>query len=305
MPTVAPDISLAAAYGKKFAKGIILSVWKALAEQGITIYPTIKGPTKFGKMTAQKGLKPYTGTFSATGDVKFTDRELTPALATYEMFIEPLKYYNTWMADMISASASKKQIPFENAMWQEVVSEIVTEFIDSFIYLGDTTYAGADNARKIANGLQLAVIDIAPSEVATGAIALATVIDQIEEVYMSIPSTKRKFLMNVYVSQTTKDLYDQKYRALYHDKPTYNEFGQAKLDIGNGKALLKPVDWLVGDEIIVAPPNNLVIGTDAESDMSTIKMIEDVYGYKAAITFSAGAQIPDKDFLFINDQVIP
>jgi hypothetical protein len=304
MTQIAPNVSAAAAYGTKFAKGIILKFWKSLADQGITVYPNIKGPTKFGKMSAGKGLKPYTGTFDPTGTVTFTDRQLTPALATYEMTIQVLKYFNTWMADQINASITKKKIPFENAMWQQVVAEIADELITSLVYLGDITYVGSDEARKITDGFQLIIADINPTPTTTGAITASDVIDQLESVYQDIPSTKRRHPMNLYCSLVVADLYNKKYRELYHDKPTYNEFGQSALDMSGGRCKITPVDWLTGDEIIIAPKENMVLGTDSESDMSAIKTIETIYGFDAACTFSVGFQIPDPEMLFINDIVL-
>lgn len=298
-----PIVGSAAAYGSKMAKGIITQMFRSLADQHVTIYTGIKGPTKFAKMSASKGLKPYTGTYSANAQVTFTDRELTPHLAAYEMEIKPLDYYNTWMAENIRANATAKDIPFEQIMWDMIIREIHDELSLSTIGTGDISDAGTDAAVKVTDGFLKIITAMSLTPVITGAIVLDDVIDQLEAVYTSIPSSKRKFPMNVYVSQATADLYNKKYRSLYHDKPTYNEFNQSALDVGNGKALITPVDWLSGSQVIIAPEKNMVLGTDSLSDINEIKMVETVYGYNTAIVFPIGLQIPDPEFIFVNDRI--
>lgn len=297
-----PDVSAAAAYGTKFAKGIILKIWSALKDQGITVYPSIKGPTKFGKLSAGKGLKPYTGNFDATGGIALTDRELVPTLAAYEFSLDPKKYFDTYAADMIGAAADDKQIPFANYMWQEIAAEVEDELVNSVVGFGDT--ASMDDAKKITNGLIKIINSIGLSPVITGPITDADVIEQMQAVYRSIPAKFRKYMMNMYVSQNTADLYNLKYRDLYHAMPTYNEFSQTDLPLGSGKCKITPVEWL-GDSnaIIVTPQKNLVLGTDSLSDMNRIKLVEKVYGYDCAINFSVGFQVPDTEVVFINDEL--
>lgn len=297
----APNVASAAAFGKKFVKEILGKVWSDLTKAGITVYPNIKGPTNFGKLSAGAGLKAYTGTYSATGDVTFTQRELTPKLATYEIDIEPKKYYNTWMAEMIRANSTAMDIPFENFMWDEIRKEIVHELINKVVGIGDTT--AVDVATKIADGFIKIINAIGLSEVATGAITAADVIDQIEEVYESVPARFRQYEMNAYCSWGTNDKYNKKYRELYHGKASYNEFGQTTLDIGGGKCKLMPVEWLTGDQIIITPQKNLVMGTDNLGDMNTIKMVEQVHVYNCAVTFSMGFQLADAEPIWINDQL--
>lgn len=300
-----PNVTNAAAYGKKMAQGIITQMFRSLADQGITIYTGIKGPTKFAKMSAGKGLKPYTGTFSANAEVTFTDRELTPSLAAYEMKINPLDYYNTWMADSIRANATAKDIPFEQIMWDMVIQEIHNELSLDTIGNGDKANAGPNAAIKVTDGFIKLINGMAGlTPVTTGVITANDVIDQIEAVYQSIASYKRNVPMNIYISHSTSDKYNKRYRSLYHDKPLYNSFNQASLDLGNGRALLTPVDWIGDNQIIIAPAKNMVLGTDSLSDINQIKMVETVYGYDTAIVFPIGLQIPDTEFIFFNDQVI-
>ncbi|HQW95340.1 MAG TPA: hypothetical protein PKX86_09625 [Bacteroidia bacterium] len=297
-----PNLSAAAAYGTKFAKGILLKVFSGLAEQGITVYTGIKGPTKFGKMAAGVGLKAYNGTFTAPGGVVFTDRQLTPALATYETQIQPLLYYNKWMADQIRANATAKDIPFENYMWQQITQEIQHELVNSVLGIGDTTDVSSNLAIRITDGFNKIIDAIGLTPVATGAITAANVITQLESVYESIPARYRKHKMNMYMSYSVADMYNKKYRELFHDKPTYNAFGQQTLDIGNGNCIIKPVEWITDGKIIVAPQENMVLGTDSMSDMNTIEMVKTVYGFDTAIVFSIGLQVPDPEFIWINDQ---
>lgn len=298
-----PDMAAAAAYGKKFAPGILGKVWTALKDAGIRVYPNIKGPTSFGKLSAGAGLKAYTGTFTPNAQIAFTDRELSPKLANYELEIEPMKYYNKWMADKLSANATSMDIPFAQFMWMEIVKEIESEIVNSIIGIGDTAYVGADAARKIADGFVKIINALGLTEEATGAITLTDVIDQLEAVYENVPSRFRKFEMNAYVSHGTADKYNKRYRTLYNASALYDAFGRTTLDIGNKKCSLFPVDWLTGDQIIITPQDNLVLGTDTLSDMQKIKMVERVHTYECAILFSIGLQVPDPEPIWVNDQL--
>lgn len=299
----APNVAAAAAYGKKFIKGILGKIWSDLSDAGITVYPNIKGPTNFGKLSAGAGLKRYSGTYSANGDVVYSQRELTTKLATYEMDIQPLKYFDTWMADMIRANSTSKDIPFENFMWQEIAKEIKHEIINSIIGIGDTTDTSGNLAIRICDGFIKIIDAIGLTPTATGAIDADDVIDQVEEVYESVPSRFRKYNMNAYVSWGTNDKYNKRYRTLYNGSALYDSFGRTKLDIGGGKCSLMPVEWLTGDEIIITPQANLVMGTDNLSDSQNVEMIKQVYGYQTAITFHMGLQVADAEPIWINDQV--
>lgn len=71
----------------------------------------------------------------------------------------------------------------------------------------------------------------------------------------------------------------------------------------NGKCAIKPVSWLSGsDRLICTPNNNLVLGTDALSDLNGIQNIIKHYTVESSMSFVIGAQIRDLDALTINDQ---
>jgi hypothetical protein len=298
-----PNVAAAAAYGTKFAKGIIAKVFSDLMESGIQVYPGIKGPTKFGKLSAGKGLKAYDGNFTGDGSVVFTDRELNPKLAAYEMIIEPAKYYQTWMADQFDASATSKKIPFENYVWEQIKKEVADEIINSVLHLGDTAYVGSDNARKICDGFKKIIPTLGLTPVTTGVIALSTAIDQFEAVADSVPVKFRKQKMFMYCSHNAASLYNKRYRALYNGSTLYNEFGRVAMDV-NRNIEIMPVEWLGNSNLLICTPKqNLVMGTDLESDMNTIKTVDKMWTIEAGIRFSIGLQIPDAEAIFINDQI--
>jgi hypothetical protein len=71
----------------------------------------------------------------------------------------------------------------------------------------------------------------------------------------------------------------------------------------NRKAIVKPVSWLSGSgRLICTPANNLLLGTDALSDLNGIQNIAKHYTLESSLSFVIGGQVRDLDALTINDQ---
>lgn len=300
-----PNVAAMAAFGSNFAPGLITQIFTSWDKLGITIVPNCKGPTKFAKLSAGAGVQPYDPTFTGDGSFAFTDREVNPKLAKYELTIEYAKFYSTWLAYKFNAAAGSTILPFENFVWDSIVKKIKMELINGTVYKGDTADVTANKAIRICDGFKKIIPTLGLTPVATGAIVKATSIDQFDSMWDALLEEQKDAMeWNLYCAPSRKAMYNKRFRELYKIAPTYNDFGQTELESSEGKCKITPVSWLANSNmLILAPKENLILATDLESDMNTIHTIPDIWTTRAAIRFSIGLQIIDTEKIIINDQI--
>lgn len=303
-----PILSNLSAYSGKYAAGLIGQVFRSLENAEISIRENVKGPTKYAKLSVGRGLKPYTGNFVPSNILDYSDRELTPKMAQFDINIDPRKYRDSFMTETIDKNSKYYGIPEENYVWMKVLEELADEIVQYIIYKGDT--ASLDNASKIVDGFEkliLALIAGGKAPITTGAISNANAVSKFESFYkqaMAPNDSWRKFAMNLYCSHAVKDAYVENYRSTFSQDPAIYSDGEKPmmLKLSNGKVKITPVDWLSGSQrLILSPKENMAMGTDKMSDMNTINTVQDVYSLKAGISFTLGFQILDKDAIWYND----
>ena len=306
-----PIVSGLSAYGGKMRNEIIGQVFRKLEDQGVTIVTDVKGETKFPKLNIAKGLKPYTGTHSPADVMTLTDRALSPKLAQFDFLIEPLKLHSKWFGDQQAKNAVDAKLPFEAFAMQSVVDQIVDELIASTLGFGDTANVGSDNAIKVCDGFLKRVKQLiagGKAAITTGAMTSSNAVEKLELLYTSAMATNSQWYnkpVTQYVSHATFLEYITDYRTKFENDPMNwsDNRGNIFLKISSGKCMVKPVDWLgTNNRIIMAPVNNMLVGTDAVSDLNKVKIVEDVYTQKCGVTFVIDTQIIDKDAVWYNEQ---
>lgn len=306
-----PIVSNLSAYAGKKRNEIIGQVFREMESVGVTVLTGIKGEQKFPKLSVAKGLKPYTGTYSPADVLDLTDRAISPKLAQFDLLIEPLKLHNTWYTEEQKKNAVEAKLPFEAFAMQSLVKRIADELIASTIGLGDTTFVGSDNARKVCDGFLKRIVQIIAAgntTIATGAIDDTNAVEKLEGMYVSAMGTNsawRSKDIRTYVSWATFQDYITNYRAEFTQDPANWSDGGRKIFLKNsyGKCEIYPADWMgTSARVIMAPVSNMIIGTDALSDMNNIKMVEDVYTTKVGVTLAIDTQIVDREAVWFNDQ---
>lgn len=143
--------------------------------------------------------------------------------------------------------------------------------------------------------------DITP--VSTGALTSSNAYDQVIKVWRALPEPVKNGKGGVvYTSQDTYEKVVDQYESAV-SKNFEHTNGVAVLPKTDGKAIIKPVNWLSGSSKIIASAHgNLWMGTDQSSDMNTIKVMEQMYTLDAGISFMIGFQIADLDVIRVNDQ---
>ena len=306
-----PILSNLSTYGGTYWPALLSQIFVNLMDQEITILEDIKGLTKFVKLSVGGGLKPYTGTFSPTDKLNYTDRALNPQLFQYDLLIDPRKYKSNYQATMVGASAQERTIPFENFVWMKVIEELSAEIVQYGLGSGIQGGSNSNAAANIFNGFLTtvaALITGGQAAITTGSITSSNSVAKLEAFYTAAMATNEAWYgkkLNLYVSRAQYNNYIVNYRANFQYDPAIFSNGKSDifLKINPGMVKLTPVNWLSGsNRIILAPKENLVLGTDKLSDMSAINIIPDVYSLKCGISATIDCNIIDTGAVWYNDQ---
>jgi len=295
----------------KHSKMLLGQLYQRLETSDITIDTDASADKLYPKLSVSGGIVAYTGTFSATDDLTFSDKKLSPKLAKRELQIEPKKFFNTYLqyiAGLTRNGALDTQIPFEAFIMQKVMEQMAQQVNNKIIGLGDT--ASADATKAITDGfLKLLAGLITATEVtpvATGAWTSANAVTKAETLWKGIPDTWKGINTILYVSRTQYQNILESYRALYPtDAAAFRMANQENLfiPISGGMCTIKPQAWMgTSNRAIITVPENLIVGGNPESDMAGVKVIEDVWVKKLGVAFSIGMLIPDSEAIFCNDQ---
>jgi len=147
-----PDLSAISNYAHQFQRSLITTMINGLdIASDIMVIPNIKSSMKLPKLFVGNGFRPYSGsTEFQSGDVVYTDRELKVAAGKREILIDPEDYRHKYLSAMLTpgSGANKKEIPFAQFLWMEVVKNMQREMNDETAYFGfDKTdavaYSGA------------------------------------------------------------------------------------------------------------------------------------------------------------------
>jgi len=113
----------------------------------IMVQPNVKNKIPMPKLKVGNGFRPYSGSqeFKVKG-LTYTDRFLEVKVGKRELQIDPEDYMGTYLAWLNSpgSSAAKKDIPFAQFMWEQVILNMQREMNDETAYHGFDSSATAD-----------------------------------------------------------------------------------------------------------------------------------------------------------------
>lgn len=135
----------------------------------------------------------------------------------------------------------------------------------------------------------------------TGIITAADAEAQFRAVWAKLPEWIRRNGGKLYCSFTAFELFLQSIREF--TKFTEADTNTVYLPLTNRKCEIVPATWITNSNMIVATAkDNLLAGTDLESDYRDIKAIEHMYHLDFGITGVLGFGVQDFDSLATNDQ---
>jgi hypothetical protein len=303
----APNISALSAYAGQYEKQLFSTLVNGMdVANDITVYPGVKNTIKLTKLTAGGGARPYSATHQPnTSALAYTGRDLEVKIGKLDLLVEPLKYNQTWMSEMMRPGTNPDDLPFAQYVWEQVFKELAAEINNSTAYLGSYNGAGT-NAAAIATGLgtliaaEITATNLTP--IATGAVSSTNAVAKFEEMMKAMPVAYRSNGFNIYCSYTNFDRYQEDYRERYKKYVEMND-GQYFMDATARKVRIIPCSWMgTSSRLIATPKENLLMGTDLLSDMNQINMVPDVWTIKTGIGFKVGFQIRDLAAIRVNDQ---
>jgi hypothetical protein len=305
-----PILTNLSTYGGKWQKALIAQIFLQLADAGINVLEDIKGPTNFWKMKVGKGLKPYTGIWSAEDKLNLSDRKLNPEMFQYDIYIDPKKFHQTFAGDTQNKNSKYFGFLEEQYIWAKYTEEVAHEIIESTIWKGVKGGSSSDKAKNICNGFEVRVLEMIAAgkpSINTGVWTASNAVEKAIQMYRDAIATYpafRRLKWMMYCSFANKDNYVDRYSTLYpYDPSNWDETGKPIIvKKTDSKVTLKPVEWLAGsNRIILAPMEIMAMGTDKLSDINVINMVMDVYGIKAGITGVIDLQILDDEACFFNE----
>jgi hypothetical protein len=140
--------------------------------------------------------------------------------------------------------------------------------------------------------------------VSTGAITDSSdAYDQCKAVYRSLPDPVKAQGVMLYMARGVYELLIDDIQNQVGKYTETDESGIVYLYNTERKCMLKPTTWQYGSQLIIATPKeNLLMGTDLQSDMNEINIIPDVYNIKWGMTGVIGFNYQDAAVMAINDQ---
>lgn len=267
-------------------------------------YMNIKSSDKIGIMnTNADPLQEADCLWNPNGSITLGEKDVT--VCTFKLNLEPCikDFYSSWMeVNMARGNADESTLPMEQVIVEQILARTKLQ-LEYLTWRGDTNstnYALCDGLLKKLEA------DATVVDVSINAVTASTVIAELTKVYNAIPE------------QVQLQLNGANQLAVKFFCPanviTAYKLAQATVATGNGSYFVgdKPLDFL-GYELVYAPglpanhivaanPENLWLLTDLESDMTDIRIIDQmskqgiptvrmVAGFKFGVDFGVGAEI--------------
>lgn len=307
-----PDTSALSAYAGKHEKKLFRTLIAAMTIlKDLTVIPGIKNTLKLTKLTVKDGIRGYREDFdSSDDDLSYSGRDLVVELLKRDMKINPLKYRNTWMSEVMKPGVNIDDIPFAAFVNESILKQIASE-VNRGAYLavkGDMStllksFDGLGTLIAAAIAAETAVAGTGIVPVATGALTNTNAVAKFELLTASMPS---EFLDEGFEIKCAIDqfrLYNEDYRERYKKYVEMNTDGTYTIDNTGGKVKIKPCTWMgTSKRLIASPFENLLAGVDGLGDMDKIHTDVELEIIKYRILFALGFQIRDLKAIRVNDQ---
>lgn len=134
------DLSAITSFSATNQKALIASLINGLdIAQDVMVHPGVKNKIPMPKLKVGNGFRPYSASEDyKVKNLKYTDRYLEVKVGKRELLIDPEDYRGTYLIHATSpgSSAAKKDIPFAQFMWEQVIKGVQREVNDETAYKG-------------------------------------------------------------------------------------------------------------------------------------------------------------------------
>jgi hypothetical protein len=304
-----PDLTALSAYAGKYEKGLFSILRNGMdILQDVTVMPGIKNTLKLTKLTVKDGVRTYREDFDAAADdLAYSGRDLSVELLKRDIRINPLRYRNSWMSEVMRLGVNPDDLPFAQYVAEQVAIKIASEVNDN-CYLAatgaGTTVASSFNGLGTLIASAITATSLTP--VATGAITNTNAVEKHEQMMKSMPVAYRRAGFNIYESFSNFDKYREDYREKYgkYFEPVRDGGEDAYYIEGtNRRVKIIPCTWMGNsNRLIATPKENLLAGVDGLGDMDKIHTDVELEILRWRFLFAIGFQIRDLAAIRVNDQ---
>lgn len=232
---------------------------------------------EFKKIASEINNSIYLSTYK--GDAAVWDSGTNYALGAYVKFGEELDIY----VSIVDPAVGESPLTHP-AKWSKVNESVISTGWGKII---------AD---------EITATNITP--IATGAITNANALTKFEQMYNAMTVAHRALGGTFKCSYATYRNYIEHERTVYGYVANPGMGVGVKSIYGDPKWTIEPCTWMgTSGRVIATPKDNLVFGTNIESDMTKVgKVIETLHGYKSVVKWIQGCEISDLEVLYVNDQ---
>lgn len=280
-------------------------------EDRITVLDDVTDEFPLIKMITGDLIKPGGDptTFSATADALTPDPRILKVrpwkidLTFYPQLLE--RQYNAFLRGQ---KITPEELPFAEFFFNEMAKKANENARTSVLFKGvynasgTTPIAVADGYLKIITD-EITATNITP--VATGAVSLATVLDDVDDVIAGLHEAAQTAGGDVLVSPTLFKWYVHKYRTEYGANANYTGMAKDMVEIDGTNFILKREPGLSGSQRIIATvANNLYLGVGHEGVDGNIIIQPNKRGIDVMVDAKIGPQIYSigTRALSVNDQ---
>lgn len=301
-----PNVAALAGYAGKYEKKIFSTLRNALdILKDTTVIPGIKNKLNLTKLEVAEGVRAYREDFDAgDNDLTYTPRVIETELLKRDMRINPLKYRETWMSEVMKPGVNPQDLPFAQYVFSAIAEQVASE-INNSAYLavkGDgSTVAKTFNGHGTIIANEITAGNIVP--IVTGVPTANNAVEIAEEMMKSMPVKYRQHGFDILCSYAYWDLYQANYRERFGKELMTNTDGFFFIDSTKKKVKLNPVTWMNDSmRLIASPIQNIITGVDAVGDFDRILTETRFELLDLRMLFALGCQIRDLAALRVNDQ---
>lgn len=301
-----PTLTALAGYAGKYEKKIFASLRNGLdLLKDTTVIPGIKNKLSLTKLKVGKGVRSYREQFDDNdADLTYTGRVIETELLKRDIKINPLKYRETWMSEVMRLGVNPQDLPFAQFVFDEIAKEVAAEVNDG-AYMAvkgaGTSVETSFNGLGTIIGNEVTDGNIVP--IATGAATATNAVSKAEMMMKSMAVAYRNNGFDIFCAYNFWDLYQEDYRERYGKYIEPNKDGYFYIDSTRRKVKINPVTWLGSSgRLIASPVQNIITGVDAVGDFDKIHTETRFEILDLRMLFAIGSQIRDLDAIRVNDQ---
>jgi hypothetical protein len=262
----------------RVAKPEILSKMYAMEEwrKYFNVIPGVQDTYVMTEMEITEVIQPYQKGWTPKGDVKFTPETIKARDIKVDLPLDLKDMEKKWIGYLKTNGSSPEEFPFVAYIYQRIIERIARD-LNKTVINGEyaaVTPGTAGAALASFDGILKVVEDAVTAgkitEHTTGALANATIIDQVEGMYDSLPADIKELDLVMLISPDWRRNYFRAKRADFGGNVDY-QAANPVIDFTNTE-MWSPTYMNGSDKLIITPKENLIGVEDGINEEDDIRV---------------------------------